>query len=215
MATVYWFGGTGNWSDHTNHWSNNSGNSPVSLHGSVPGTDDDVVIDSNSGLSGGSITFNAFPLNCNNFVSNTGFDYTIVTQGKAFHFYGYLTLETGITFSGNFYPHFISTNTGNTITSAGKTFEAMVIEGVGGEWSLSDSLTVSTELQHNNGTFDANNHNVTANSLYFYADTGFNPTVIMGSGIWTPGRSAWVLDEYSGEKVNIIGWQSPFPTFNK
>ena len=48
MANVYWFGGTGNWSDQANHWSNNSGNNPASLHGAAPGSDDNVLFDANS-----------------------------------------------------------------------------------------------------------------------------------------------------------------------
>jgi hypothetical protein len=45
----YWYGGTGNWSDYTNHWSTNSGNSPSAPAGSAPVAGDNVVFDSNSG----------------------------------------------------------------------------------------------------------------------------------------------------------------------
>jgi len=45
----YWVGGTGNWND-TSHWSASSGGSGGA---SVPTSNDDVFIDSNSGLSGG------------------------------------------------------------------------------------------------------------------------------------------------------------------
>jgi hypothetical protein len=55
--TLYWYGGTGNWSEFLTHWSGNSGNSPPSPVLNAPTSSDDVIIDSNSGFgSGGTIS---------------------------------------------------------------------------------------------------------------------------------------------------------------
>jgi hypothetical protein len=66
---------------------------------------------------------------------------------------------------------------------------------------LQDNLESISGFYHARGTFDANDHNVTANDFYFYADTGYIPTVIMGSGIWE--GSEWNIDESNGEVVTI------------
>ena len=67
----YWVGGTGNWND-TSHWSASSGGSGGA---SVPTSNDDVFIDSNSGLSGGTILV---PYgDCNNLTCTSGHTYTI------------------------------------------------------------------------------------------------------------------------------------------
>ena len=48
--TLYWIGGSGNWSD-INHWSLTSGNSGGILAPSIPQSLNDVVFDNNSGFS--------------------------------------------------------------------------------------------------------------------------------------------------------------------
>lgn len=55
MADKYWVGGTGNWSDATNHWATESGGSPNASN--LPTSADDVFIDTFSG--GGSITLDS------------------------------------------------------------------------------------------------------------------------------------------------------------
>ncbi|MCU0435358.1 MAG: T9SS type A sorting domain-containing protein [Bacteroidia bacterium] len=45
-ATYYWVGGTGVWSDYSNHWATSSGGTV--FHTQMPGAADDVVFDANS-----------------------------------------------------------------------------------------------------------------------------------------------------------------------
>ena len=54
MATYYWVGGDGNWSDATNHWSNASGGSPSASY--LPTSADDVVFDAASNTGTGAFT---------------------------------------------------------------------------------------------------------------------------------------------------------------
>jgi len=201
MANRYWVGGTGNWSDNTNHWSATSGGSPGA---SLPTSSDNVFIDSSSGLSGGTITVDMDNASCNDFSSTLGSGYVFNTNTYGFYFYGSVILESGITFPAQDRIHFVSTTTGKTITSAGVDIYSPQFEGVGGGWTLQDNLTLTGQFYQENGTFDANDHNVTANDFSFYADTGYTPTFIMNGGIFSPTRPSWVLDEHSGVTVTII-----------
>lgn len=99
---------------------------------------------------------------------------------------------------------FVSTNIGNLITLNSCVLYQTSFYGSGG-WVLQDNLVVYNQFYQDNGTFDANNHNVTASDYYFYADTGYTPTVIMGSGTWevTGSGDVWYIEQYSGEYVTI------------
>lgn len=202
MANFYWYGGTGNWSEFLTHWSGNSGNSPPSPKLNVPTSSDDVFIDSNSGFgAGGTITLDV-TASCNNFLANSGHTFTITSDAFVrIDIYGNFTLESTITFSIT-YLNFFSTKE-TTITTAGVSLDSNVnIWGIG-SFLLQDDLVITKEFYHENGTFDANDHNVTANDFYFYADTGFTPTVVMGNGTWEAVGNGWYAEEYSGEEVII------------
>ncbi len=65
-ANYYWVGGSGNWSDFTNHWATTSGG--TNFHTSVPGPTDDVYFDSNSfTASGQAVNIDVIAPNCTNF----------------------------------------------------------------------------------------------------------------------------------------------------
>ncbi len=204
MSDFFWFGGGGNWSDFTNHWSDNSGNSPASPKANAPTSSDDVFIDSNSGFGeGGTITLDA-EANCYNFTSNSSHNYIITEPENSLTIYSSGIFESGLTFNlaG---PRFLVTSTGKTITTNGCDLFTVEFLGVGGGCILQDDLVITGTFYQQNGTFDANDHNVTANNFYFYADTGYTPTVIMGSGTWeATGGGGWLVENYSGEYVEII-----------
>ena len=88
----YWYGGSGNWSDYTNHWSYNSGNSPSSPAAEVPSSTNNVVFDANSGT--GTVTISA-TANCKN-IGFTGS--SINTAGTStLNYYGNFTAKLGMT----------------------------------------------------------------------------------------------------------------------
>jgi hypothetical protein len=210
MANFYWYGGTGNWSDYTNHWSGNSGNSTASPKANAPTSSDNVFIDSNSGLSGGTIHIDA-TCECLGFTSNSGLNYTIDSTGGSFiRINSSLSLENSLTITDIGFL-FASTTTGKTITTNGCIIgqNGVYINGVGGGWTLQDNLTCTGQFYQENGTFDANDHNVTANDFYFFADTGYTPTVVMGSGTWEARNGngegvSWYISENNGEVVTIV-----------
>lgn len=197
----FWVGSSGNWSDDTNHWATSSNGSPGA--GNLPTSSDDVFIDSNSGLSGGTITLDVVA-NCLSFSSTTGISYSI-TAGAAsiINFYGNLTFESGLTIS-TIDVYLQATSSGKTVTTAGRTTASTNAVGLNGGWTLQDNLTTTGEFYQENGTFDANGHNVTANDFYFYANIGFTPTIIKRTGTFTPTQPSWVLDENNGVTVTIL-----------
>lgn len=209
MADRFWVAGSGNWSDNTNHWSATSGGSP---NASLPTSSDNVFIDSNSGLSGGTITLDTDIIS-SDFISSTGFSYTISGENSFFlNVYGSLTLESTITFDIPIGLLFYATSTGKTITSAGKTFFEIDFLGVDGGWNLQDDLTTeSTEgiFYMENGTFNANNQNVSSATYTFFVDTTNTPTITMGSGTWSvtgnggDDGTAWLVDENNGLILTI------------
>jgi hypothetical protein len=114
--------------------------------------------------------------------------------------YGDWINGTGITTSGNRIISF-SGRTTQTITSAGIVFAPQVsINSPGGSVTLQDALTVSAgttpALQLANGTFNANNYNVSCsgvNSTFTSVNSNVR-TLAMGSGTWLiagSGNSAW------------------------
>jgi hypothetical protein len=99
--------------------------------------------------------------------------------------YGNLTLKSGMTVSGTGIVTLGATSGTKTITSAGVTMTCrLACNGVGGTWQLQDALNVGgTQLTLTNGTFDANNYNVTAGR--FATDNTNTRTLNIGSGTWT------------------------------
>jgi hypothetical protein len=196
-GTRYWVGGSGNWAG-TTHWSATSGGASGA---SEPTSTVNVIIDSNSGLSGGTITINSVA-SVNNFTSTTGFSYTITQSAGNFKVYGSLTLESTInapTLSLDLY----STYTANTITTAGVTLNNFSCLGTGA-WSLQDNLTITGQFYLDNGAFNANNKNITANDFYVYSDTGNTPTFYYGTGTFSPAFAFWAVDDNNGVYLNFF-----------
>ena len=207
MANRYWVGGSGNWSDDEHHWATSSDGNPGV--GNLPTSSDNVFIDSNSGLSGGTITLDISDTNfCNDFTSNSGYTYKITwADGEYLAIYGSYTGENGLTWD-EVYIDFDATTTGKTITTNEGTLYGINFNGIDGGWTLQDDLTITGEFGQQNGTFDANDHNITANDFSFFADTGYTPTVIMGSGTWEATTNdddtePWYVDQYNDQVVTF------------
>jgi len=211
----YWVNGTGDWSDATNHWAITSGGTPDASY--LPTLEDNVFIDSNSGFGGGGSINTIWPGDnpkCHDFTSITGSTYSF-TGATPIHIYGSAIFEAGLII-GNVPINFFSDSLGETVTSNGAVLFNINFVGDGGGWTLLDDFSVNADPTSNscylymrNGTFDANDFNVTAPAIRFHADIGYTPTIYMGSGTWTvTGNSGafpaiWEIDEYNGEVVTI------------
>lgn len=90
MANRFWVGGSGNWSDGTNHWSTTTGGAPGA---SVPGSADVAIVDANSGTP-------TITLNQNVTLSSSGYScrasHTLVATGYTLSV-GILTIINGAT----------------------------------------------------------------------------------------------------------------------
>lgn len=119
MANRYWVGGSGNWSDATNHWSDVSGGSPGASN--FPTLVDDIFFDTNSGLSGGEIILDVVAGSAvfRNLTSTTATNFTITKVSSNLHPYGDLILESGLTFSPTLSLYFLKTTGTVQITSNG------------------------------------------------------------------------------------------------
>ena len=200
MATYYWVGGDGNWSDATNHWSNASGGSPSASY--LPTSADDVVFDANSntGTSAFTVTVDAASA-CLNFTAS-GLDGTMTFSSSvtnvALDVYGSMSLPatnfswtpaSGITLTFRGTSSYTITTNGNTINTT-----TLALDAVGGTLTLGGALTLNSTraLTITNGTFStsasnyalscgqilSNNSNVRTISLNASAVTLTGSTVI-------------------------------------
>lgn len=125
-----------------------------------------------------------------------------------------LTLTSGMTYSptNSTASLVLFTSTSGTValTSGGKNFAAITVNGVGGTLQLQDDLNVTRRTVFDslvtltNGTIDANNHNFT---LHNFSSSNANTRVLlMGSGTWTisgndSAQSAWDTTTTTGLTV--------------
>lgn len=184
MASKYWVGGSGYWSDATNHWATSSGGSPGA--GNLPISSDDVFIDTNSGFgAGGTITTDVGSPEIHNFTSTTGNAYTInfvELPDKLFYLNGSIVLESTLSL-GNLRVLILQSSSSETITSNGFEFQCELDIASSGTFTLQDNLASTAEIYHYGGTFDANDKDITA--WDYYTDNSVpGVTLNMGSGTW-------------------------------
>jgi len=161
---LYWRGGSGNWNDAT-HWSLTSGGAGGAC---VPTSADHVFFDNNSFTAGSKVVTLNVPAYCKS-MTWTGASFTPVLTGTvSLNIYGSLTFISAMTTTGfTGVLNFKSTSAGNTITSAGKTFNNHVnFDGIGGYWTLQDALNTTTgNLYLDKGTLNTNGKNVTTTNF--------------------------------------------------
>jgi hypothetical protein len=168
MADRYWVGGTANWvgSAGTN-WATTSGGAGGAP---VPTTADDVFFDANSSgtcsISVGNT--GAKSINCTGFTGELRCNAAITVAGS-------ITLDTGQTYTHSS-GEVIITGTG-TLTTAGKVFSPVTVNGSGITATLGDALNISfRQISFADGTFDTANYSITAGS-FFASSTVTVPTI--------------------------------------
>lgn len=185
-ATLYWYGGTGNWSDYTHHWSNNSGNSPASPASAVPATTDNVIFDINSNATAYTVTIDTDATSADMTWGNptSGNPVLHIAAGKGIAIYGSAVYASGMTTSADSiasYLEYFATSGTKTITSNSVVMNASLFFYGYGTLRLMDDLIATANLNANgHTTFDANGktiylvgtdqsiHDATGSSLAFY-----------------------------------------------
>ena len=190
MANRYWILGTGTWdSTNTANWSTSSGGAGGA---SVPTASDNVFFDANSNVlaTAFTVTMATSPRVCNDFTAS-GLDGAMTLAGSAI----------GLTVSGSlFFPAtnftrsytgtttFNATTTGKTITTNGKSITTIVVDGVGGGWTLQDALTLGQACTLTNGTLDLNGKTLTCPTR-FATSAGTKNLTFNGGTIIITGSS--------------------------
>ena len=196
----YWVLGSGDWSDAENHWATTSGGTPNAAN--LPTSADDVFFDINSEVEGGTITADNANAYCKDLTS------TIVSSWYIY-FINNLYVSGSISLDENIYiislPDMIfdSSNEETILIPLVNSYPSRYQFIGTGKWTLQSDILIPIIYQEN-GIFDSNGYNITAGQIYFYANTGYTPTVVTSTGIWIPPESEWTLDENNGVKVNIV-----------
>ncbi len=114
---------------------------------------------------------------------------------------GAFKLVTGLTYapSATSLIKFVSTTTGNNITSAGKFLPPLTFDGVGGGWQLQDDLGTQTNIviTLTNGALDTNGKTVGANvSVTAFSSSNSNTrSLTLGATTWNlAGNAATIWD---------------------
>ncbi len=171
-SNYYWVGGAGDWSD-INHWVTTSGGSI--RHVDVPSQYDNVIFDANSGFTAGALSQRTVNVNvtatCLDFTWDNAPNSPEITGGEELHVFGSMTLQSDMTFRVR-YVRFLSSLTGNTITTNGAVLHSSSYSGSafyfdnGGEWILQDDFISSVYLYDFNlikGILDFNSKTVHIN----------------------------------------------------
>lgn len=186
MANRYWVGGSGTWnSSSTTNWSASSGGASGA---SVPTAADSVFFDQAGTYTVTVSATTAAPVNCLDLTKSAGtvsFSGNLLNQTNAFNIYGNLTFTSGGGINtGNIW--FRATSP-KTISHSGTTGTlSMIMDGVGGSWTLGAALTAtSMSLVITEGTFStsASNYNLTVNSITISANSNTKGLSLNGSTV--------------------------------
>lgn len=192
MANRFWVGGTGNWdTSTTTHWSTSSGGAGGA---SVPSTTDDIIFDSSSNASSYTVTITANSLTSQSLTMGAPASGQITFSGSfSLNISGSINLSGGT--SGINWTHTGTVGQGasgtGTITSNNIVFGGGVVRNFTGTTTLGDDFSCVGVLTVTTGTFDANNHSITAASV-----TLGSGTLTLGSAthfITGTGSTAWSI----------------------
>jgi type IX secretion system substrate protein len=164
QSDYFWVGGSGDWSDFSNHWATTSGGSTFQTQ--APTSLDNVYFDANSFTAIEQIVTLDGDANCNDMSWNGASNFPSFNYGSGtLNIYGSLVLSPDVTYSIN-KVDFESSSAGNTITSNGNSFgiaSQLNFNGTG-EWTLQDDFEFGS-INFQNGTLTTNNFNVTGGRI--------------------------------------------------
>ena len=197
--SLYWVGGSGNWSD-TTHWSNTSGGSSGAC---IPTLYDNVYFDANSFTAIGQNVNIDITAYCDS-MNWAGISYKTTTTGSPnLHIYGSLKLSSLLSLSNYAGALYFEAGTiKNSITTAGDIFPAaggVIFNGIG-DWFFADAFTSLGTVYLNNGTLTTHNNSFTCAG---FSSTGSNVrSLILGTSTVTITGSggSWNI---SGTNFNL------------
>ncbi len=196
-VNLYWIGDGGDWNDPL-HWSLTSGGAS---YGCIPTSEDSVFFDANSFSLTGQIVNVNVKAYCKNMdwtgVTNT----PELTGNMQININGSLILVPGInmTYSGTF--NFISSGTGNTVTSSGLGLASISFSG-SGDYTLLNDLSFSSwyGITFNSGILNTNDKNINAPNAQFKSSSSSTRTLNLGASIITV--SNWIINDNTNFTIN-------------
>ncbi len=223
-VNYYWVGGTGNWSDATNHWATSSGGAPGV--GNAPLATGDCIFDTASSTANAAYTVTIdTAATCLSFIMDgpdpTDTNKVTFAGSSALAISGDFNLSgtsAGITrtYTGAITMDSI---TSQTITLGGVTLaSAFTFSGAGGSWTLQDAFNLgSSNITLTNGTLNTNNQTVTFGSLSSSASNGQTLTLesstVNTSGTWSLTGTSVLTTNTSN--INLSGSGIGFTSSNK
>ena len=199
MANRYWVGGTASWNGTAGtKWSTTSGGAGGQAE---PTSSDDVFFDGNSGVV--TVTRDSGISNANN-LNFTGFTGTFAGANDT-QVFGNFTLGSGMTYSFTGNLNLVNLTT-YSITTNGVSISSGLLfgggdESGGGTCTVQDDITCTGVIQITKGTFNANNKNITCQSMQSSGTA--TRTINMGSGTWTmTGAVNWSCTGATGLTLN-------------
>lgn len=136
----------------------------------------------------------------------TGFTGTWSPGSATATFYGSLTMVAGMTHTAATIGWtFGATSTGQTITSAGKSFGQIAFNGAGGAWTLTDAFSVTSGgVIYNQGTFNSANFAMTVVSMNYVTVGGACAINLGSSTVTCTGNTAtiWNFSTVTGLTFN-------------
>lgn len=166
LAARYWVGGTGNWSDDTNHWSTANGGAPGA--GNLPTNADDVFFNAASSGAAYTVTQDVAGV-CRDFNMAAPASGKVTWAGTAaLTISGSMDLSggtAGITRSGTGAITFDATSAKTIKTYAINILSTTTLNGAGGQWTLLDGLSTSRQLTVTQGAFISGNFTLTLGSV--------------------------------------------------
>jgi len=218
----YWVGGTGNWSDATNHWATASGGTPNAAN--TPLSTDNVIFDASSSTSNAAYTLTVDTTsNCADLtMAGPGAGNNITWAGSAaLNIYGSMSLTAGTadltrTYSGAI--TFASTSTGKTINTNGVTLNSTItFNGVGGGWTLAADLSLGNTssakaITLTAGTLDTSGYAVSCGSFVISGSTtrtltlGASTISVYGVGVaWSAATTTNLTFNSNTSTINCGG----------
>ena len=182
MATLYWGGGAGTWSNFSpTNWYTDFARVTASTR--APSAEDDVIFDSASNATAYTVTLSGQTPVCRNLTISgpaTG-NITFAGSGAILYIYGNITLPASgltLTYTGSINLY----GTGShTITTNGNTLQSNFLLAGTGTYTLQDALNNSaSSLTIDSGTFVTNNNNLTCGFITTTAATAAG-TLTLGS----------------------------------
>jgi hypothetical protein len=187
----YWVGDNGNWSDYANHWATSSGG--TTFQAAAPGPNDDVFFDANSfTTSNRTVTVDVAVATMRDMKWGSAvFTPTFAGTGEL-RIYGDLELAGAMNQAYTGIWKFMASDNGNLINSGNRPMTDVSFIGGNsgqGEWTLLNPLSVSNNLNFDNGTLKTNNKAVSVKN--FNSATTNTRSLKLGSSVITVTDGNW------------------------